>query len=187
MARKKTPVDIASLDRVKLIELANTGKAEALQALEKRYIDTPDLKHRPIIEQWVQATRLGQMFKDSDGTKLCVEQRMTGLKARLSRENQTPLESLLIQRIVMCWLDVQDHELRYSNLGDTTFANYEFRSRMLDRAQKRYLSAVKALAFIRKLEIPAIQVNIGEKQVNVLAQNANVPDRNGGTDRNIIQ
>jgi hypothetical protein len=37
----------------------------------------------------------------------------------------------------------------------------------LDRAQKRYLSAIKALALVRKLALPVLQVNIACKQVNV--------------------
>ena len=37
----------------------------------------------------------------------------------------------------------------------------------LDRAQRRYLAASKTLAQMRKLRVPAVQVNIGEKQVNV--------------------
>jgi len=38
----------------------------------------------------------------------------------------------------------------------------------LDRAQKRYLSATKDLAVIRRLGVAAIQVNTGEKQVNTI-------------------
>lgn len=38
--------------------------------------------------------------------------------------------------------------------------------RMLDRAHNRYLSAITALAKIRKLSLPTVQVNIADKQIN---------------------
>ena len=38
--------------------------------------------------------------------------------------------------------------------------------RNIQRAQKSYLSAVKALAMIRKLALPVLQVNIARKQEN---------------------
>jgi hypothetical protein len=37
----------------------------------------------------------------------------------------------------------------------------------IERAQRRYLSAIKALVQVRMLVVPAVQVNIGEKQINV--------------------
>jgi hypothetical protein len=37
----------------------------------------------------------------------------------------------------------------------------------IDRAHKRYLSAIKSLAVVRKLAIPVLQVNIAKKQANV--------------------
>jgi hypothetical protein len=37
----------------------------------------------------------------------------------------------------------------------------------IDRAHKRYLSAIKALAVVRRLALPVLQVNIAKKQVNV--------------------
>jgi hypothetical protein len=37
----------------------------------------------------------------------------------------------------------------------------------MDRAHRRYLSAIKALALVRRLAVPVLQVNIARKQVNV--------------------
>ena len=41
------------------------------------------------------------------------------------------------------------------------------RDRKLSAAQRRYLRACETLARVRKLRLPTLQVNIGEKQVNV--------------------
>jgi hypothetical protein len=40
---------------------------------------------------------------------------------------------------------------------------------MLDRAHKRYLSALKALAQVRRLGVPRVQVNLGDKQFNIMS------------------
>jgi hypothetical protein len=44
----------------------------------------------------------------------------------------------------------------------------EFFERRVTQCQKRYLAAVKALAQVRRLMRPFIQVNIAEKQINVV-------------------
>jgi hypothetical protein len=45
----------------------------------------------------------------------------------------------------------------------------------MDAANKRFLSAVKALAVVRKLAIPALQINVARRQVNVVAPAAVTP------------
>ena len=56
-----------------------------------------------------------------------------------------------------------------SSSGLSGKAHAQFQDR-LDRAHRRYLSAIKALAQVRKMQLPAVQVNIaaqGGQQVNV--------------------
>ena len=48
-----------------------------------------------------------------------------------------------------------------------TLAQGEYHQRSRDRAHKRYLSAIKTLALVRKLALPVLQVNIAKRQVNV--------------------
>lgn len=45
--------------------------------------------------------------------------------------------------------------------------SYIIQKRRLDRAQNRYLSAIRALAVVRRLQLPTIQVNVAERHVNV--------------------
>ncbi len=37
----------------------------------------------------------------------------------------------------------------------------------IDRSRRRYLAAIRALAHLRRLQVPAVQVNVAEKQINV--------------------
>lgn len=39
---------------------------------------------------------------------------------------------------------------------------------LLDRAHRRYLSALKTLATIRRLEVPVVQVNVAREQIVVV-------------------
>ena len=58
-------------------------------------------------------------------------------------------------------------EMKADSIGG--FRVEGFLQERLDRAHKRLLTAVKALAQVGKLLGPNIQVNVAEKQVNVMA------------------
>ena len=51
--------------------------------------------------------------------------------------------------------------------GDSTHHQCSFYQKWQDRSQRRFLSAVKALAQVRKLMGVNVQINIAEQQVNV--------------------
>lgn len=85
----------------------------------------------------------------------------------------SPLEWLLAERVVACWLQLQHAEALYaSNLGKLTMSQSEYHQRRLDHLHRRYLSAIRTLAQVRKLLRPAItQINVAAKQqVNVAAE-----------------
>jgi len=67
---------------------------------------------------------------------------------------------------VACWLQLQYAEMIYAqNLGDFTMAQSEYHQRRLDRLHKRYLSAIRTFAQIRKMG--PVQINVAEQQVNM--------------------
>lgn len=72
-----------------------------------------------------------------------------------------------MDRVVACWLQVQEADLRYAQAGNCSFPQANFHLKRQDRAHRRFLSAMKTLATVRKLALPMLQVNIGENQVNV--------------------
>lgn len=90
------------------------------------------------------------------------------MRGELAGPNPTPLESLLVGRVVACWLQVQDADLRYvQGQKECNIAQGEYNQRRQDRAHKRYLSAIRTLARVRKLALPVLQINIAERQVNI--------------------
>lgn len=169
MVRKKQTTDLASCNTSRLIELANQGNSKALELLRTRYNEKPEqARIYGCLAYSARESRLKQLIGDKlQGTTLSVREKMQELEKQIAGDNPTPLERLLAERIAMCWLDVQDHEHHYSQLGDAPLSKYEWHSQMLDRAHNRYLSAITALAKIRKLGVPVVQVNIADKQINM--------------------
>ena len=52
--------------------------------------------------------------------------------------------------------------------GGATLAQAERRERRAERAQRRSLRALQAMATVRRLLAPTIQLNVAERQVNVV-------------------
>jgi len=102
--------------------------------------------------------------------------RMELMRADLAGPNPTPIERLLVERVVACWLQVQDADVRYAQAKDLSLKWYEYCQRRMNHSHKRYLSAVKTLALVRKLAVPVLQVNIAKKQVNVAGAVLGKPD-----------
>jgi len=100
------------------------------------------------------------------------EERARKLRGELRGQSSTPLERLLIDRIVICSLQVEVAENQYVRMmkGGGTLTKGRFYEDLQDRAQRRYISAIKALAQVRRLQLPVIaQLNLANNQVNVSA------------------
>ena len=75
-----------------------------------------------------------------------------------------------MERVVACWHQLQDAEIIYQqNRKELTIQQSEYHQRRLDRLHRRYLSAIRTLAQMRKLLKPTTvaQINIAEQQINV--------------------
>jgi hypothetical protein len=90
------------------------------------------------------------------------------MRTELSGPNPTPVERLLVERIVTCWLQLQDADLCFTQATDLSLRQGDYHQRRIDRAHNRFLTAVKALATVRRLAVPVLigQVNIASRQVN---------------------
>ena len=92
------------------------------------------------------------------------------LRAELGGPQPSPLERLLVERIVACWLQVligEDSYARQLRRGDLSWATDSYHQRRLDQAQRRYLTAIKALAQVRRLLTPTVVNIAAQQQVNL--------------------
>lgn len=122
------------------------------------------------LDRFARNAMLGLLDGDDLLTREAEERKLVALVEDVAGHHPTVLESLLAEQIVLCWQHIRYVEIKCALARDYTFREGEYFQRCLDRAQRRYLSAIKTLAQIRKLGLPALQVNIaaeGGKQVNV--------------------
>jgi hypothetical protein len=98
------------------------------------------------------------------------------MKAELGGSNPTPLERLLVDRIALLWLQLTYYETIYTqNMSELSIRQADYHQRRIDGTNRRYLAAIRTLAQVRRLALPIMQVNIGEKQLNVAAPMTGIP------------
>lgn len=125
-------------------------------------------------------TRLGQLslqaryglideMRAPTVTKESLQVGIDELERTLRRKEDSTLERLLIEQVVLCWLRLNYAELLYSakHRDSISLDASAYWEKRLTAAQARYLKAIETLARVRRLNVPAQQINIAEKQVNI--------------------
>jgi len=153
-----------------IIERARSGDEKAMPALREILDRVPSM--REVFGADLDRTVEYSISKSLGGEKNlafreAIKRKLAALREELEGPTPSPTERLLVDRIVACWLQVQDADLRYAQAGNCSFAQADYHLRRQDRAHRRFLTAMKTLATVRKLGLPVLQVNIGENQVNV--------------------
>ena len=163
-------INLAFSDYKDLVGRAQEGDEKALQTLTKFFDGTrPDLW-----KQWGDFAALCQRIwiERISGDQLlfreALKREQQDLREDLAGPNASSLEYLLVDRILACWLQVYHVDAQYAqSLGEITFEEAEYLQRRTDRAHRRFLSAVKALAQVRRLLGTSVQLNVGVNQVNI--------------------
>ena len=97
------------------------------------------------------------------------------LRTELAGPEPSPLERLLVDRIVVAWLEVKRQDGFMAQFQETSFKQGEYYQRRHERAEKRFHQACKSLAQIRRLQGPMVQLNVADKQINMMAPGTGVP------------
>jgi hypothetical protein len=152
----------------KWLTAAEQGDAKALQKVRTQM---PEYRQYVLDQygdlgkatEWAVLTQLsGENLLFQDG----LQEKVQALRQDLEGPDPSPLERLLIDRIVCCWLFTQFNELK-TVVGNPSPKQREHYERSSNRATRRFLAACKTLAQVRKLLGPTIQINVAERQVNV--------------------
>lgn len=155
---------------MKLVRKAEKGDKKVLSPLREWLDANP--------EYWAHVGNLARQVQDSlvlqmSGEKNLalpeiMKRKLKAMRQELAGQESSSLEHLLAERIVMCWLHLYYAEALYTqNTGNFTLSQADFHQRRITKAHNRYLSAIRTLAQVRRLGVPAVQVNIGDQQVNV--------------------
>ncbi|HEV2123580.1 MAG TPA: hypothetical protein VGW38_12495 [Chloroflexota bacterium] len=161
---------LSPAERVDLLRRANRGEQQALEQLRVLFDATPglweangDLAHH-VEQAWIKTIAGENTFFITS-----VEHTLQAMRTELAGPAPSPLERLLVERIIACWLHLHYVDTAYAqrlSKGVEWSVTRHYQA-WLDRAQHRYLAALKTLAQVRRLLVPVVQVNIADKQVNV--------------------
>ena len=83
--------------------------------------------------------------------------RAEALGAELAGPAPSPLEGLLAERVVACWLQVHYGDAKAAEAAQVSLRQATFAQKRQDAAHRRYLSAVGALATVRRLRATAVE------------------------------
>jgi hypothetical protein len=99
------------------------------------------------------------------------------LRDELAGPNPNPLERLLVERVVTCWLHLHFFEMFHASQDTMSPVQMTCWGRILDCAQKRYLAAIRMLATVRRLSrpLPALPAALEARLTNGAA----APGTNG--------
>jgi hypothetical protein len=84
---------------------------------------------------------------------------LDSLRRELCGPEPNPVEKLLVERVVACWLQVYHADLQALTRGECSPAQAAHDVRRQDRANRRFLQSCKTLANIRRLALP-LDVNV---------------------------
>jgi hypothetical protein len=113
-----------------------------------------------------------KMINNSRGTYALKRSMSVGweqIQKDMARPGDGELERLLIQQVALSWMKLAYTEYLHESYltdGNTTIKQCDFWERRLSAAQRRYLRATETLARVRRLQLPAVQINVGAQQVN---------------------
>jgi hypothetical protein len=154
-------------------------RAEILRTAEERPDDPASkkgirriLKHEPwhIEISSIESLAMEQLVKKTFGasglfgTEVCMGT-LRKMRKELSRPNQTALEKMLIDRIIFCWMNLYRLEFNSAASNGMTLAASSGLQSTIDRAHRRFLSAVKALAAVRRLDLSGLNLMLANVTV----------------------
>jgi hypothetical protein len=154
-----------------LLRLAEKAEKNAVPEIRRILSEHPDLAwHFVDVAETVEDTLIEEMTREGDlATKVIMRCQLQAMREQIAGQNSSSLERLLSERVVVTWLELQLFEALYAqNMRNLTIPQAEHHQKRLDRAHRRHLSAIRALAQIRKLlkGTAITQINIADKQIN---------------------
>ncbi len=158
------------LSRDIILERAAEGDKSVLPQLRELLQESPTLlRSAGNIAEQVERSWVGRIAGDNIVVSEAIRMKLTQMHRELSGDNPSLMEKLIVERILACWLQMQYVETIFAqNLSKMDPGAIQHYQKWIEKAQGRYLSAMRTLAVVRRLQVPNVQVNIGEKQINMV-------------------
>jgi hypothetical protein len=140
-----------------------SGESDVTQAIAKNPVGR-------IMDHWA----IGKLVdwaagKDgSETTKARLRGELFEVAAELAGPSPSPVERMLAETAASAWFAYRLHEATYAagvtSEGVMTLAQSEHAQRRMDRAHRRFLNSLKTLDAVRRLALPAVQINLARRQ-----------------------
>lgn len=145
-----------------------------LKALRKEIDEKPELWRNVFDLAAAMQDNIIKSFNLPKAAIIGVERNLVYMMRGLGYAESPTLERILIDHVLNCWLRLQAAEWGYSAILEDshTMSEGDYRAKILNASQRRYLRACETLGRIRKLthNTPTLQVNIATEsgqQVNI--------------------
>ena len=155
-----------------LLGKAEKGNKDAVPEIRQILDERPDLAWQFVdVAQVAEEALIEKMTGEEDlAVKEIMRCQLKAMREEIAGEKPSPLERLLAERVVATWLQIQLFEGLYASgmSKGMTIAQGGYHQKRLEQTYRRHLSAIYALAQMRKLlKGGAItQINIADKQIN---------------------
>jgi hypothetical protein len=163
----------------RLLERAQSGDASTLPVL-RRMMQEPgfaDVCGGDLASQ-AELSLTAAVAGDNLAFREGLRAKMVSLRAELAGPDPRPVERLLVERVVISWLQAYEADIRYAQSKDHTLAWGDYHQRRIDRSHRRLLQAIRTLEVVRRLAAPVLRAEVGRPPVR-LAANAPVEGTRG--------
>ncbi|OAI41755.1 hypothetical protein AYO40_02320 [Planctomycetaceae bacterium SCGC AG-212-D15] len=165
-----------------LLRDAQAGNSARLPELRKLLDAHPevwgaygDLAHQ-VLATWVKLISGSNLLLSES-----LNRKLQAMRAELSGPDPSPLEKLLVERVLACHLHVYHADAMVVETTNATPGQHRALQDRLTGAQHRFLKAIKALATLRKLIKPPISpVEIATRSMAETTPKATTPGHGAG-------
>jgi hypothetical protein len=156
--RKETKAEGLSAELIKMMEIHHLT-TEANQDPAKGYKLRDFLRENPEmfkdLHTLAEETRLRLLYAviPQEGSRILTERQIEMMQSQLNEGTSSPVEMLLVDAVLLCWLGVQYAENYRTSMmtGSRMIREVEFAEKMLTRSYNRYTKALTALARVQAI------------------------------------
>lgn len=145
----------------------NSGDLARLDEFRAALADFPGFVEGSGCPARALTDRLIKRYSKNAGVQEAARRKLRSLRRELHGPNPTPLERLLVERAILCWFEANTYDAINEASPKAALPVRRFLLQKSESAHRRFLSAVRTLATVRKLALPAVQINVGANQVNM--------------------
>jgi len=147
------PADQPIADLQALVAQARAGDVEVLPALRHMLASRPEIWQQcadlggNVLRRWIERLSLEDPLAEES-----LLLKVQAMKIEVGGTAPTPLEGLLVDRIVVCWLQLQQADGLASQMDGLLPKTAALILRHQKHAHRQFLTAVHTLAIVRRLQ-----------------------------------